>query len=138
MPNRTILQDLANIRYEEAKTLPENGMYSGTYYLSGYMIELALKACIAIGMKEYDFPDKRIADKCHTHKLTQLFDLASLQTLFDKEIKTNRQLEVNWAIVINWSEESRYSKHEKQEAEDMFNAISELNGGVFEWIRQHW
>lgn len=134
MINRTILQELANIRYDEAKTLLENEKYNGAYYLSGYIIELALKACIAKGTEKYDFPDKRIADKCFTHKLTQLLSVASL----DEEIKTNNQLEVNWAIVINWSEESRYAKHEKREAEEMFNAISDLDGGVFEWIKLHW
>ena len=56
----------------------------------------------------------------------------------DEEIKTNKQLEVNWAIIVNWSEESRYVKHEKREAEEMFNAISDLDGGVFEWIKLHW
>jgi HEPN domain-containing protein len=138
MLNRIILQNLANIRYNEAKTLLDGGMYNGAYYLSGYIIELALKACIAKGIKEYDFPDKKIAEKSHTHNLIQLMSVASLDVFYNKEIETNKQLEINWAIVVNWSEGSRYEIHEKREAEEMFSAISDHNGGVFEWIKQYW
>ena len=69
MMNRTILQELANIRHDEAKTLLENEKYNGAYDLSGYIIELALKACIAKGTEKYDFPQYRIVDKIYTDKL---------------------------------------------------------------------
>jgi HEPN domain-containing protein len=139
MHNRTTFQDIANIRLEEAKTLLDHGKYSGAYYLSGYVIECALKACIAKDTREYDFPPKRgIVDKIYSHDLNQLLSHSSLKALHTQEIVSNRQLEVNWAIVINWSEESRYEKHEQREAEELFNAVSDINGGVFEWIKQHW
>jgi hypothetical protein len=48
--NRTDLQELADIRIEEAAALlaltPPKP--DGAYYLAGYAVELALKACIAI------------------------------------------------------------------------------------------
>lgn len=44
---RSDLQKLARIRLKEAKVLLDNRQYSGAYYLSGYVIECALKACIA-------------------------------------------------------------------------------------------
>ena len=77
-------------------------------------------------------------DKIYSHDLSQLLSHSSLKALHTQEIVSNRQLEVNWAIVINWSEESRYEIHEQREAEELFNAVSDLNGRVFEWIKQHW
>lgn len=45
--NRLDLQNLALARLEEVEVLLNNHKYSGAYYLSGYVIECALKACIA-------------------------------------------------------------------------------------------
>jgi HEPN domain-containing protein len=45
--NRADLQQLAELRITEAKVLLDNGFYAGAYYLAGYAVECALKACIA-------------------------------------------------------------------------------------------
>ena len=44
---RNELQELASERLKEAQALLGAGFWSGAYYLSGYSIEFALKACIA-------------------------------------------------------------------------------------------
>lgn len=54
--NRSDFQTLAETRLQEAKSLLDNGHYSGAYYLCGYAIEYALKACIAKQTKAEDFP----------------------------------------------------------------------------------
>ena len=69
---RRDLRELALIRLKEAGVLLRNGKYDGAYYLSGYIIECALKACIAKQTQRYEFPDKTIADASHTHKLKEL------------------------------------------------------------------
>ena len=138
MLNRLTLQELANIRFDEAKFLLDNGRYDGAYYLSGYVIELALKACIAKRIKEHDFPDKDIVKNSYTHQLSTLFNTALLWDLFEQDLKKNKQLELNWSIVKDWKEDSRYEKHSKQKAEDMFSAVSDANTGVFEWVKQYW
>lgn len=38
----------------------DQGLYDGAYYLSGYAVEWALKACIAKNVKRYDFPDRKM------------------------------------------------------------------------------
>ncbi|MBI0577948.1 HEPN domain-containing protein [Neobacillus cucumis] len=48
---------------KDAKVLLDHECYDGAYYLSGYVIECALKACIAKYTKEFDFPDKKLIDK---------------------------------------------------------------------------
>ena len=44
----------------------------GAYYLAGYAIECALKACIAKATRRYDFPDRKKVDASHTHDLREL------------------------------------------------------------------
>ena len=45
--NRTDLQQPALTRLAEAKALLAAGFPAGAYYLAGYAVECALKACIA-------------------------------------------------------------------------------------------
>jgi len=74
--NRADLQRLSNARIREAKILFAAGEYSGAYYLAGYAVECALKACFAKSVKRYDFPDKTRAGNIFTHKLKDLARLA--------------------------------------------------------------
>jgi HEPN domain-containing protein len=76
--NRADLQRLANERITDAKVLLAARRWSGAYYLAGYAMECALKACIAKLMKSEEFPDKKFAEKCWTHSLTTLLDIAGL------------------------------------------------------------
>ncbi len=45
--NRSDFQRLTRLRLDEAKVLLANERYQGAYYLIGYAVECALKACIA-------------------------------------------------------------------------------------------
>ncbi|MBO1515504.1 HEPN domain-containing protein [Metabacillus bambusae] len=129
--NRGEFQELAHIRLTDAKVLLDNECYDGAYYLAGYVIECALKACIAKRTREFDFPDKQIVDKIYSHKLTQLLSVIGIQPPED--------IEVNWAVVKDWSEQHRYKRqHTEIEAKDMYEAVSDPDEGVLEWIKQHW
>ena len=61
--NRIDLQKLAEDRIADAAALLNAGRWSAAYYLAGYAVECALKACIAKQTQAGDFPDKRIAEK---------------------------------------------------------------------------
>lgn len=136
--NRNDLQRLAGARIREAKTLFKAGEYSGAYYLAGYAVECALKACYAKGIKRYDFPDKEKTAKIFTHRLRDLARLAGVDSELDAAIKTNKRLGGRWLLVCNWTEESRYLTWTKDEAETMLDAITERNDGVLPWIKQRW
>jgi HEPN domain-containing protein len=136
--NRNDLKDLAKIRVTEAKTLLNNWNYDGAYYLSGYVIECGLKACIAKQTKKYDFPNKRTVDESHTHDLTKLVKIAGLELALDTEIRSNVRFARNWAVVKDWSESSRYEKHTAQEAKDIYSAIMNRNNGVLRWVKHNW
>jgi len=59
---RRNLRKLAETRLKEAQILYDNRFWSGSYYLAGYSIECALKACIAKQTRKSQFPDKRRAE----------------------------------------------------------------------------
>ena len=136
--NRDDFKEIANIRLEEAKILLCNKKYSGAYYLSGYVIECALKACIAKNNKANDFPDKNTVSNSYTHDLHQLIKTAGLRLNLDEMIENDSQFQNNWPIVRQWSEASRYDKIEEYRATAIYNAIVDSEGGVLQWISQYW
>jgi len=58
--NRDDIKKLARIRLKEAKALLKARLFSGAYYLAGYVVECGLKACICRKTKRFDFPPKDI------------------------------------------------------------------------------
>lgn len=137
--NRKDFQDLARLRLREAKSLLRDKHYDAAYYLGGYIIECALKACIAKQTQRGDFPDKKKASDSYTHDLEKLISVAGLRMALDKEKKANQKFDAYWAVVKDWSEESRYLKTvSAQQAMNFLNAISETKNGVLQWIKQHW
>jgi hypothetical protein len=53
---RTELKRLVDDRAQEAAALLASRNYSGAYYLSGYIVELAIKVCIAKEMQRHVIP----------------------------------------------------------------------------------
>ena len=76
--NRRDLQSLANVRLREARVLLRAKEFSGAYYLAGYAVECALKACVAKQYKRHDFPDKKIVNDSWTHDLKKLAAIANI------------------------------------------------------------
>ena len=54
--HRRELQRLANERLREARALMDAGLWSGSYYLTGYAVELGLKACAVTQFKKSTLP----------------------------------------------------------------------------------
>ena len=135
--NRLDLQNLALARLEEVEVLLNNHKYSGAYYLSGYVIECALKACIAKQTQEFDFPDKKTVTDSYTHDLEKLIKVAKL----DKELKSlldDPNFSLRWSMIKDWSEESRYQTHSKKKALDIHLAITDPTHEVLQWLQQHY
>jgi hypothetical protein len=70
--NRSDLQQLADDRVRDADALLNTDRWSGAYYICGYVVECALKACISKQTNLHDFPDKAVVEKSYTHDLTKL------------------------------------------------------------------
>jgi HEPN domain-containing protein len=150
--NREDLQKLTELRVKEATVLYDNGYFDGAYYLLGYAVECALKACIAKQTQQYDFPDKKLVEESYTHDLTKLLKLAKLSeklnTLDDKSIK------INWFTVTNtittkdnketvgsiaWSEGVRYVYGiTPEQAKSFFDAITDSETGILKWLEKYW
>lgn len=136
--NRKDLQALALTRLREAKVLLANGEYSGAYYLAGYVVECALRACIAKRTQRHEFPDKGRVDKSWTHKLEPLLGAAELQASLQAESKSKPRFSSNWDVVKDWSEASRYKSWNQREAEELIRAVSESEHRVLPWLKHHW
>lgn len=139
--DRKDFQSLARTRLAEAKALLDKGMSEGAYYLAGYAVECALKACIAKRTKRYDFPDKKRAEDAYNHDLGKLFRAAQLDETFARARQDDPALEENWKIIKEWSEQSRYNLPERrteEEARLLIRAIVDKTHGVLRWLRNHW
>lgn len=108
-------------------------------YLAGYAVELALKACIIKALMTTDaFPDKEFSKNCYTHAVEKLVVLAKLDGAPKAVTAADPNLLANWAVVKDWSEEKRYHRIDKAEAEALYSAIADPTHGVFPWIKTHW
>jgi len=111
---------------------------SSAYYLAGYAVELALKACIAKLIQPNVIPDKAFIHAIYTHKLDSLLSTAGLRPQFDQNIKSDTQFAAYWVITNNWNEESRYEFWDPISAATLLDAVNEQNHGVFQWVKKHW
>ncbi len=105
MPTRNELKKLARLRLKEAECLYRSGFYSGSEYLCGYVVELALKAriCKVLSADQYPADELRIAK---THD----FDVLKLLAGLTKDLGPggNKELCENWAAATKWRPELRY------------------------------
>ena len=135
--DRRDLQALSKARLIEAKALLKLGLNDGAYYLAGYAVECALKACIAKGSQRHEFPDKQRANASWSHNLGDLVRVAGLEAQF-KRAHQDASFADNWQIAQVWSEQSRYEKHGPGAAKALVAAIGDRHHGVIAWIKQHW
>ncbi len=136
--NRTDFQLLSAARLQESKALLKAGFPEGAYYLAGYAVECALKACIAQRTQQHDFPEKG-SHRYYSHDLEDLLGFADLKLDLEQGLLANPALKTNWIIVQNWSEESRYERgRTMREAEGLLAAIEDQRGGLLLWLKQRW
>jgi HEPN domain-containing protein len=136
--NRTDFQEIAELRLQESRALLAAGFPEGAYYLAGYAVKCALKACIAKKTREHDFPEKKLVNDSHTHDLGKLFQLAELKVELETATQANPAMKANLDAVQDWSEASRYEKPSTQEATDLLHAIEDRAGGLLPWIKLRW
>jgi hypothetical protein len=136
--NRAELQDIAQERAREAETLLREGHWSGAYYLIGYAVECALKACIAKLTKEYDFPDKDRTLKSFTHDIEVLIRVAGLTVPYAADTTANPVRAYSWRIAKDWNEQARYQRWTEVQARKLFTAVTDPTNGVLPWIMGHW
>lgn len=111
----------------------------GAYYLAGYAVELALKACIIKRLMATDaFPGRDFSRDCYTHDLEKLVTLAGLRVAFDAARGADSSFSDNWLRVKDWSEEKRYHVSSEAEAKELIQAIDAATHGVLTWVKTRW
>lgn len=136
--NRADFQQLAELRIAEAAILLANQAWDGAYYLAGYAVECALKACIAKRTKAEDFPDKKQAERAWKHDPNELMIAAGLMGPWQIDAPVGSERYENWKTVKDWNEQARYRRASQHESEALVNAITDAANGVLTWIKQHW
>lgn len=137
-----------------AEVLLQNGCYDDAYYLSGYSLELLLKARICKTLLIPDFFDFENAKKRRlnisktrrsegenlykpfkVHDYEQLIILSGLYVEFSKKLADLADLgfSADWSIVSNWDENLRYSNgSSKADVESFIASIKNINT----WLTQ--
>jgi HEPN domain-containing protein len=137
--NRDDFQILADLRVADAQILLDSGRFDGAYYLLGYAVECALKSCIAKQIRQFEFPDKKLANDSFVHDLSKLLKLSGVKQQHAEEQRTNKVFDRNWAVVKQWSEERRYQHSiSEKAARDFFEAVTDSTDGVLPWLKKHW
>ena len=137
--NRNDLQSLAELRVADAEILLNARRFPAAYYLLGYAVECALKACIARQIKEHDFPDRQLVLDSYTHNLEQLLRISGVKPQFDARVKVDKAFEVNWTTVRDWTEAARYDDNVPEvRARELLIAVMDATSGVLTWLKTLW
>lgn len=128
---RAELQALAEAKLDDASILLQNRRFSNAYYLLGYAVELALKACIAIQFTADTIPDKSFVTDIYSHDLQKLVKLAGLSSEQEKQSDSDVNFAANWALVAQWSEAARYVSTNSVSAQTLFTAITDPKSESF-------
>ncbi len=135
--NRLDFQAIAYQRLHEAEHLLVGRYFSGAYYLAGYAVECALKACVAKQTQLHDFPpDLSTVREIYTHSLVKLLRIAGLEQSLTRHESSG--LRRKWATVQEWNENSRYQIVSQEDTTSMLDAVGNRDEGVLLWLTQHW
>ncbi len=140
--NRRSFQKLAGARLLDAKALLKAKRYDAAYYVAGYAIECALKACIAKRTRLYDFPPKDGRD-FYVHEIEKLLKLADIEGAFWDDLGKVEKLAEYWDTVKDWKPgDRRYDLREAKEAataaKALLSAIEDRQHGVLQCLSRYW
>jgi HEPN domain-containing protein len=129
---RTELRAGARAKLDDAILLFENKRYSNAYYLSGYAVELGLKACVAAQMTAETIPGKEVIKGILEHQASKLVGLAGLKAELKEQQDNDPDFAANWAVASEWMPDSRYEVTEDPiSSQALISAIADPKSGVF-------
>ncbi len=138
--NRQQFQRLTDERLADAEILFAAQRWSGAYYLAGYAVECALKACVLAYIEahmEVLFSTRRYVEDCWSHDINKLVKPAGLEKQLELAT-TSGDFKLNWRMVESWTERSRYETKSEKEAKDLLAAITDTADGVLPWLKSLW
>ena len=63
---------------------------------------------------------------------------SELKKAKDEAVENDSALSTNWGIVQLWKESDRYQRKGNAEAQTLYDAITDPEHGVMQWIEQNW
>jgi HEPN domain-containing protein len=137
--SRSQFVKLAELRLQDARMLLDTRRYAAAYYLAGYAVECALKACIAKRFRANVVPDRKLVERIYTHTLSELLILAELKDVLEQVRKLDAAFGSNWDTAKDWNPDIRYQvRVTRRMANDLYTAVADANHGVLQWLRCHW
>jgi hypothetical protein len=113
-------------------------MNDGAYYLAGYCVECALKACIAKLTHRHEFPNKERTLQSYGHKFGELLKAAVLEPAQPEEAQRDSAFLRHWNVVQLRSPDRRYLLNDATATRELIEAVSNPKHGVLRWIKVHW
>ena len=95
-----------------------------------YALVISVIVCLAGGL----CPAREI----YVHDLIKLVKSAGLGSDLDDFSIKDKVFERNWSTAKDWNEKSRYETHSEREARELYDAITDREHGVLQWINQLW
>ena len=143
MTTRAEWQQLAEDRILDAQAHLVAGVdrWTAAYYLIGYAVECGLKSCVLARVTahpEVIYQDRKFSNDAWTHDIESLLIVADIKAVRDADALANNPLYQNWQRVKQWDERSRYLRKTQIEAQLLFDAVTDPNNGVMQWIRARW
>lgn len=133
-----VLERLSQAKLDDALLLFKHDRWSNSFYLAGYAVELALKACVAKQFVAETILDKRFVNSIHTHEYTKLIGLAGLTADLRAKQDADSTFAANWGIAGEWTPEARYESNDKSSAHFLLSAVANPDHGVLSWIKTFW
>lgn len=138
MITRSELRKLVERRLKDAHVLMGGRRYESAYYIAGYAVECAIKACIAKQFRRNTIPDKKLVNETYLHDFERLLKAAGLWDQLQKDVMTSPDLGSSWNVIKDWKPEVRYlTDKTKLDAHDLIDAIENPNDGILQWLAQH-
>jgi len=130
---------LADVRIADATALLAARRYAACYYLAGYAVECALKACIAGRFRANTIPDRSEVNRSYSHDLEQLVTVAGLQSALARRRTEDADFDANWNLVKDWNVDHRYRLDiTRKDAARLLSAVTDTEHGVLRWLSNYW
>ena len=125
------LRAIARARLRDAQVLLKAKRFDGAFYLSGYAVELALKARVCRTLKWRGFPQS--GREFEDFRSLKTHDLEVLLKFSGVEERVTAKALTEWSVVVNWNPERRYQAIgllKPQQAAEMVKCREAIGGAM--------
>lgn len=116
------LRALAKARLRDARVLLRARRFDGAFYVSGYAVELALKARMCRTLRWTGFPET--GQEFKGFQSIRTHDLEVLLRLSGVEAKVKEKHFAEWSGVLGWNPDKRYQAMDQSSAQQATGMVT--------------